>query len=73
MDARNKILAAIAWRACERISRAVIGALQKTTEGMQSGSDSGLKNIWDEICAQVQRQESALWEAHVDTVKDVIA
>jgi len=43
------------------------------TEGMHSGSDSGLKNIWDEICVQLQGQESALREAYVDTVKDVIA
>ncbi len=33
---------------------------------MQSGQDTPLKNVWDEICVQVQGEESfffkAIWE-----------
>ena len=49
----DKILAEIARKACERISRKVILAIQKMTEGRLSGDDSGLKNLWDEVCCQV--------------------
>jgi len=40
---------------------------------MQSGDDSLLRNVWDEVCVQVQGQESALWEdAYVPTIRAVI-
>src|SRR5437773_8626115 len=72
MDARDKIIWKLANRACNRISRRVIRTLQKMTEGMQSGNDSRLKNIWDEVCVQVQGQESMMWEAYLDTMRGVI-
>ena len=72
MDARDKIIWKLANRACNRISRRVIRTLQNMTEGMQSGNDSRLKNIWDEVCVQVQGQESMMWEAYLDTMRSVI-
>ena len=40
---------------------------------MQSGDDTPLKNIWDEVCVQVQGQESVLWEdGYVPTIKSLI-
>jgi hypothetical protein len=38
-----------------------------------SGSDPGLKNVWDEICVQVQFQESAFWDSYVAVMEQVIA
>lgn len=32
------------------------------TDCLLSGEDTPLKNIWDEICVQVQYEESFLWE-----------
>src|SRR5438445_2183848 len=72
MDAHDTIIWKLADRACNRISRGVVGTLQKMTEGMQSGNDSGLKNIWDEVCVQVQGQESSMLEAYLDTIRIVI-
>ena len=40
---------------------------------MQSGDDSGLKNIWDEICVQVQFQYSFFWNAYLETINITIA
>lgn len=37
-----------------------------------SGDDSGLLNTWDEICAQVQGDQSVFWDAYEDTVDSVI-
>jgi hypothetical protein len=36
--------------------------------------DSGLRSAWDEICVQIQGQESSLWEtAYVPTIEQLIA
>jgi hypothetical protein len=43
------------------------------TEGMQSGDDSGLRNVWDEVCVQVQGQESVMWDVYLDTISGIIA
>lgn len=39
---------------------------------MLSGDDSGLKNVWDEICVQVQGDRSFYWDAYVDTVEQML-
>jgi len=38
---------------------------------MLSG-DSGLRNIWEEICAQVQGEESCDWDTYVELIEDFI-
>jgi hypothetical protein len=43
------------------------------TDGMQSGDDSGLKNIWDEICVQVQEQEFFMWDLYKDLMWDIVS
>jgi len=42
------------------------------TEERQSGDDTVLDNVWDEVCVQVQRQESTMWEDYVDTIRQII-
>jgi hypothetical protein len=73
MDYRDRIIVKIAEKECERINRRVVLALQKMTDGMQSGDDSGLKNIWDEVCVQVQEQEFFTWRLYEDLMWDLIA
>jgi hypothetical protein len=38
-----------------------------------SGEDSGLKNTWDEICAQLQFEESGCWDVYDETVRGLVA
>jgi hypothetical protein len=61
---------AVAWAA--RLERQavsdVIGSLERM-EASLSG-DSDLKNAWEEVCAQVQGEESADWSTFEDTIKD---
>ncbi|MGI5976758.1 MAG: hypothetical protein ACOX68_03580 [Candidatus Limivicinus sp.] len=46
----------------------------KTDSGMmQSGSDSMLENIWDEICVQVQGERSFFWENYSELIDDICA
>jgi len=72
MNYRDKIISDIAEAACNRLSRKVIHSLMQLNQGMQSGSDTPLKNIWDEICVQVQDQESVMWDAYSDTMESLI-
>ena len=39
---------------------------------MQSGQDSVLKNVWDEICVQLQGEESYHWSAYVEVIESFL-
>jgi hypothetical protein len=73
VDYRDRIIWKIADAECERVSRGVIRALQRITNAMLSGDDSGLRNSWDEICVQAQGQESVDWETYLQTMEASIA
>jgi hypothetical protein len=62
------VVQAVAEQVCRRLTRKIISTLQQMNHGLQSGDDSGLKNTWDEICVQVQFEESCLWDAYHETV-----
>lgn len=42
------------------------------TEGMQSGDDTPLRNIWDEVCVQAQVEYSVLWDAYEEVILGLI-
>lgn len=65
------IVRAVAERAAEGVARRTITALQRRTE-ILSG-DRGLKTVWDEVCVQVQYQESFSWDVYHQTVRDFVA
>jgi hypothetical protein len=62
-----------ATRESERLARRTVRALQKMTEGMPSGADTSLANVWDEVCVQVQGEHSVFWSAYVDTIEGLVA
>ena len=70
---KDRIISNLAERECKRISRKTIRALQSMTEEMQSGTDTSLKNIWDEVCVQVQFEQSPFWDAYLDTINAIIS
>jgi hypothetical protein len=72
MDDRDRIIVSIAEHECKRIARRVMRTLQGMTKGMQSSDDSGLANLWDEVCVQVQGPESVMWDYYVEVMRDVI-
>lgn len=69
---KDKIIEYVAEEACKKVSRKVIRGFQEMTEGMQYGDDSPLKNVWDEICAQVQGEQSFMWGVYLDTIRQFI-
>ena len=72
MNYRDRIMSDLADRECKSISRKVIRRLQRMTKERQSGDDSILKNVWDEICVQVQEDLSYLWAAYLMTIEQFI-
>jgi hypothetical protein len=55
-----------------KIARGVVATLQRMKNDQLSGDDSGLASIWDEICAQIQYEESWAWDAYEETVRQVV-
>lgn len=72
MHYQDKIIFDITQRECQSLSRKVIRALTNMTKEMQSGDDSPLKNVWDEVCVQVQGEESVMWDAYLETIQQII-
>lgn len=67
----TKIVQEVAKQAARSVTRKVIAALQKMTNTL-SGDDSELKSTWDEICVQLQDEESGAWDAYDHTVRALV-
>src|SRR5262249_6737506 len=63
------IVADLARTVCERIARRVRIALQRMTDQRLYGDDSILRNTWDELCVELQDQQSLAWSAYEETVR----
>lgn len=63
----------LAAHTAKRITRRTITALQRLTDCKLSGDDSMLANVWDEICAQVQYEESLAWDVYLETVTAMLS
>lgn len=59
----------------QRLARSWIRQLQKIkreNQMMQSPEDSGLVNLWDEICVQIQEERSIFWDLYEDYLRKMI-
>ena len=63
MKSEQDVLRKFADEIAERISRKIISELQSIKETI-FGDGYGLKNCWDEICAQIQSGRSISWDAY---------
>lgn len=55
----------------DKVCDGVIEDLKQITTTL-SGDDSGLRNTWEEICVQVQGEESFFWDAYQTVMHDAI-
>ncbi len=62
----------LAEHVARRMTQRTIEELQDMTETLGSGDDSGMQNVWEEICVQVQYDEFPFWDAYVQTAKGLI-
>ena len=65
------IVRRVAEIAADRVTRNVIRDLEQMTERL-SGDDFELKTTWDEICVQIQDQESVVWDAYDEIVRGMV-
>ena len=65
------IVGNLAKDVCEQCTVRVIRHLQEMDAGL-SGEASGLSNCWEEICVQVQHEESICWDTYVEVVKALV-
>lgn len=70
---KDKIIAFESERICAKIKNKAIKYLQSLTDCLLSGDDTLLKNVWDEICVQVQDEESFYWDAYIDTIERFVS
>ena len=73
MRIEQQIVAAWARQLSDKLIKDSIAALeQMDANEMLSGDDSGLKNVWEEICVQVQQEESIFWDAYLETMEGLL-
>lgn len=70
----HAIVRALAEHTCRRIARKTILSLQAINmeEALQSSKESGLKNTWDEICAQFQDEFWLCWDVYELTIRSIV-
>ncbi|ADE14216.1 hypothetical protein Nhal_1043 [Nitrosococcus halophilus Nc 4] len=70
-----RIVRILAEEVCQRIARKTIRDLQRmaSSDGLLSGEDSGLNNTWEEICVQLQDEESLYWNTYEFTIHELVS
>lgn len=73
MDYRDWLITDVAKDAENRITEKTINELRELkNNSLLSGDDSPLANIWEEICVQVQFEQSFYWKAYEYTTISII-
>lgn len=72
LSVSERITRALARATAERLSRRAVARLAKMRH-LLSGEDSELTSTWDEICVQVQGEESHFWGAYEHAIHDALA
>jgi len=74
-DKLNKLYSKILKENAENITNGIIKKVIREFQNMKgdaftlSGDDSGLENIWDEICVQVQAEEFVTWNVYENQIE----
>jgi len=72
MSIEQHIVAAWATQLSDKIIMEAIDALQKMDSDEMLSGDSGLKNVWEEVCVQVQDEQSCFWDTYVETIESLL-
>jgi hypothetical protein len=65
-------VAAGASQLSDKLIKDAIQRLEAMNSQELLSGDSGLKNVWEEICVQVQGERSFFWEAYVETMEGLL-
>lgn len=72
MRIEQHIVSAWAEQLAGKLIQDAIEALQKMDSAEMLSGDSGLKNVWEEICVQVQGEQSFFWDTYVETIEGLL-
>lgn len=72
MDYLKNLISEIAEVECSKLVSKIIKNFQSRSQEGLSGDDSGLKDLWEEICVQVQGEESIFWDLYMDEIENAI-
>lgn len=73
MRIEQHLVAAWASQLSDKLIKDAIQSLAAMDSQEMISGDSGLKNVWEEVCVQVQDEQSIYWEAYVETMEGVLA
>ncbi len=71
MTPYESVLSAMADAVTRRAAKRVVKRL-RAHPPQHSGDDSGLVNVWEEVCVQVQGEESIFWALYQEFVDDAV-
>lgn len=69
---QDNLIREYAEKAADEITRKSIRAMQRIADTL-SGEDSGLANAWDELCVQVQDEDSCSRDAYDGTLYQIVS
>lgn len=72
MRIEQHIVSAWATKLANKIVKDAINALTEMDSTEMLSGDSGLKNVWEEVCVQVQDEQSFFWDTYVETMKSLL-
>lgn len=73
MRIEQHLAAAWASQLSETSIKDAIQSLEEMDSQEMLSGDSGLKNVWEEVCVQVQDEQSFFWETYVETMEGLLA
>lgn len=72
MTVEERLLATFADRVVGHVVRRAIRVLRQIKDARLSGDDSRLADAWDEICVQVQLEQSVYWDCYDETARSIV-
>ncbi len=73
MRIEQHLAATWASQLSETLIKDAIQSLEEMDSQEMLSGDSGLKNVWEEVCVQVQDEQSFFWETYVETMEGLLA
>ena len=73
MRVEERIIGAWADQLANRVVKKTVAALKKMGRDCMLSGDSGLKNVWEEVCVQVQSEYSVDWDTYETVIDDLLA
>lgn len=73
MRIEQHLVAAWASQLSDKLIKEAILSLEAMDSQEMLSGESGLKNVWEEICVQVQDEQSFFWGTYVEIMEELLA